>query len=157
MNPRRFALIGGIVLMAVGILSLIPNLVGSAETLPALYVQNSYGLFLNYLPMNVLNKALLIVVGAFGIVAANLKFNSLPRSILWSRVVMVAMAIVTVLGLIPQTNTLFGYAPLFGGMIVFNAIWAVLGAYYGFYLTSKVPDSGPATRDFKTTSMSGVR
>src|SRR5687768_1557571 len=112
MNPRLFALIGGIIMLAVGVLSLIPGMEGAREGLPILNVENSYGLFMGYFPMNIFNKVTLIVFGLAGIGVYMLKFNSLPRSILWSRVLFFVMAVSAVLGIIPQTNTLYGYWPL---------------------------------------------
>jgi hypothetical protein len=156
MNPRLFALIGGIIMVAMGAISLIPGMEGPREGLPILNVETSYGLFLGYFPMNVFNKVTLIVLGLAGIGAYMLKFNSLPRSILWSRVVFFVMAIAAILGIIPQTNTLYGYWPLFGGMVIANSIFAIAGAYYGYYLTSKVPDSGPAVKNF-SSPMGGTR
>jgi hypothetical protein len=138
MDPRKYALYGGIVMLAMGALALIPSLVGSQLGLPALYLDTSYGEFLGYFPMNIVNKVALIIFGAAGIGAASLKFNALPRSILWSKVVCVVMGIAAVLGLIPQTSTLFGYWPLFGGEIFAHAVFAILGGYFGFALGMKV-------------------
>ena len=55
MHPKRFALIGGIIMLAVGVLALIPNFVGLADSLPVLRVQESYGYFLGLVPMNIVN------------------------------------------------------------------------------------------------------
>jgi hypothetical protein len=49
------------------------------------------------------------------------------------------MAVLMVLGLLPSTNTLFGYWPLFGGDVVFHAIVGVIAGFYGFALSSRVP------------------
>ena len=137
MNPRKFAMYGGLLMLLMGALSLIPNLVGSIDGLPALNLDLSYGRFLNFFPMNIVNKIALIVFGISGIWAANLPATSLPRSILFSRVVFVVMGIAAILGAIPQTNTVYGYWPLFGGEIVGHGVFALLGAFYGFALTQK--------------------
>jgi hypothetical protein len=47
------------------------------------------------------------------------------------------MGALAILGIIPQTNTLGGYYPLFGANIAVYAIFAVLGAYFGFTLPRK--------------------
>jgi hypothetical protein len=149
MDPRKFSLFFGISTLIVGVLSLIPSLVGTVEGLPELALPISYGNFLGYFPLNVMNKGALISVGIFGILAATAKFNALPRSINYARATSLLMAAMAVLGLIPQTNTLFGYWPLFGTYnVAASSLFAVISGAYGYYLTSKVRDSGPAVRDF---------
>lgn len=152
MDPRRFALIGGIVMLVFGVFALIAP--GSVDGLPALNQETSYGLFLGLFPMNVINKAALIIFGIAGIAAANAKFTSLPMSIHWSRAVLFVMGLLAIMGLIPQTNTLFGYAPLFRGEIVTHAIFALLGGYFGYALTSKVPDQTPRGTEYRTPMQS---
>lgn len=138
MHPRKFALIGGIVMLALGALSLIPALYQyPGAYLPALNVETSYGLFLGIFPMNIFNKVALLIFGIAGILASRRPTTSLPASISWSRWVFVAMGALAILGLIPQTNTLYGYWPLFGAEVWSHAIFAVLGAYFGFALPSK--------------------
>jgi hypothetical protein len=149
MFPRRFALIIGIFMLAVGAISLMPNMVGSAEGLPLLKNENSYGLFLGLFAMNIFNKIALIVLGLGGIMAASARFTSLPASIHFSRLLFFATGALAILGLFPQTNTLNGHWPLFGNLIWLHAAHAVLGAYFGYALTAKVPDQN-VNRDFKT-------
>ena len=150
MYPKRFALFGGIVMLAMGLISLIPQLVGSIEGLPVLNLDYSYGLFLGLFPMNLLNKITLITFGLAGIFSANEKFTNLPASIKFSRWTFYVMGTAAILGVIPQTNTLFGYFPLFGNEIWAHAAFAVLGAYYGFALTSRMPDQSKADKKFAT-------
>lgn len=143
MHPRMYALIGGIVMLAIGVLSLIPSMVGTQATLPALELDTSYGLFLGLFPMNIVNKIALIAFGLAGIAASQATGRSLPMSILWSRAVFVVMGLAAIAGLFETTNTVAGYWPLFGNEIWAHGIFAVLGAYFGFTLTSKVPDMVP--------------
>lgn len=138
MDPKKFALIGGIVMLAMGAISLVPSYVGFSDGLPLLNLDTSYGLFMGYFPMNIVNKVALIVFGFAGIIASSLKYNALPRSILFSRVVFFVMGAAAILGLIPQTSTFFGYWPLFGGEVIAHAAFAVIGAYFGFALSYKV-------------------
>lgn len=126
-------------MLVLGAIALIPGLEGSVASLPLLEINTSYGLFLGLFPMNVINKVALIVMGVWGIWAAMSTGRSLPRSIFFSRAAFVISAVLAVLGLIPQTNTLFGYWPLFGNNVLSSAVIAVVGAYFGFALTSKVP------------------
>lgn len=142
MHPRRFALIGGILMLVMGVLAFVPALSRDAGiVLPALKVTNSYGAFLGFFPMNIFNKIALIGFGAAGIFAATRAATSLPASIRWSRIVFAVMGVLAILGMIPATNTLFGYWPLFSGEIVAHGVFAVLGAYFGYTLSAKVPDA----------------
>ena len=142
MFPRRYALFGGIVMLALGLIAFIPQLSSFSDSaLPVLKVENSYGLFLGLIPMNIFNKLALILFGAAGIMAAEARFTSLPMSIWWSRAVFVVMGVLAVLGLFPATNTLMGYWPLFRGEVVVHAVFALLGAYYGFALSYKASHS----------------
>lgn len=143
MHPRRFALIGGIIMLAMGVLALIPALSVDpvAAGLPLLKVETGYGLFAGLFPMNIFNKVALIVFGLAGIMAANAKGTSLPASIGFSRWVFFVMAPLAILGMFEQTNTLFGYWPLFSYEVLAHGVFAVAGAYFGFLLTSKVPKS----------------
>lgn len=138
-DPKKFALYGGILMFIIGVLAFVPTLYWSAGDLPALTIENSYGYFLGYVPMNIFNKSALIVFGLMGIAAATWRHNSLPLSIKYSRMIMVVMGVLAVLGLFEQTNTLYGYWPLFGANIVLYALFAVVGGYFGFKLTSMVP------------------
>lgn len=136
MHPRKFALIGGIILLAAGLLAL---LVPGPRTLdlPNLIVESSYGYFLGIFPMNIYNKLTLILFGAAGIYCANRPTTSLPASIKWSRWLFGVTGIAAILGLFSATNTLIGYWPLFGAEIGLHIVLAALGAYFGFVLPSR--------------------
>ena len=141
MHPKQFALIAGIVMVIAGDLALVPSFnVLPTLGMPALNIDTSYGLFLGYVPMNVLNKLALIAFGAVGIAISQAPATALPGSIRWSRIIFVVMGALAILGLFPQTQTLFGYMPLYSWDVVTHAVMAVLGAYFGFALTARVPD-----------------
>lgn len=139
MHPRAFAMYGGILMLVIGAVALIPQMVGSSETLPPLIVQDSYGLFLNTFPMNIFNKIVLIAFGLGGILAAIPSGRELPRTIMYSRITFVVMGVLALLGLSATSNTLGGYWPLFGADAAFHAVFAVLGAYFGFALSARTP------------------
>jgi hypothetical protein len=133
-----------------GAIALVPSLVGPMVDLPPLNVETSYGLFLGYFPMNIFNKVALIILGLAGMIVSRERFTSLPASINYSRWLFIITAVLAILGAIPETNTLLGYWPLFGKEIGLHAIIAVLGAYFGYGLTARVPSQGPRQTDFKT-------
>lgn len=149
MYPKRFALVAGLIMLAMGVFSLIPNFVGSSQNLPFLTLDTSYGLFLGMFAMNILTKVALIGFGLWGIWASYTPGTNLPASIFWARSVAVVMGIAAVLGLIPATNTLFGYWPLFGAEVLVHGAFAILGAYFGYALTSKVPKVTRLPSDFR--------
>ena len=135
-HTRKFAMIGGWVMLVMGVLSLIPALSQNNFILPALNINTSYGMFLGYFPMNIVNKAALILFGIAGIVCAS-RENVIP-SVKFSRVVCIVMGVLAVMGLIPSLSTLFGYAPLFRGEVLTHAIFAGLGAYYGYVVPARI-------------------
>jgi hypothetical protein len=138
-------------MLVMGAFALIPALYDyPAAMLPALKVENSYGLFLGIFPMNIFNKVALIAFGAAGIFASQLPTTALPASVKWARAVFVVMGIAAVLGLFRQTDTLSGYWPLFGAEVWSHGIFAILGAYFGFALTHKAnAEIQPLIRDGK--------
>lgn len=152
MHPRRFALVGGILMLALGLLAFIPALSSDPASagLPVLRVETSYGLFLGLFAMNVFNKVVFVVFGLAGIMASYAKGTSLPASISYSRWVFFVLAPLAILGMFEATNTLGGYWPLFGYNVLSAGLFAAVGAYFGFLLTSKVPESrlgGHPTRE----------
>lgn len=136
MHPREFAFYGGIVMVVVALLAMVAP--GSAAMLPPLNLETSYGLFLGLIPMNIVNKLAILLFGVAGIVCSRVPNRELPTSIWYARVTMVAMAVLAVLGLFPQTDTLGGYWPLFGNNVGLYALVAVISGYFGFALSSKV-------------------
>jgi hypothetical protein len=139
MRPVKFAFWGGLVMLAVGLLALVPALSLSPfeAALPPLNVEASYGAFLGNFPMNIFNKGALILFGLLGVAFSYSPARSLPLSIKWSQSVFVVMGVAAVLGLISRTNTFFGYWPLFGGEVLMHGIFAALGAYFGYTLPAK--------------------
>ena len=150
MQPRKFALFGGIVMLALGLLAFIPQFspISQFSLLP-LDTNTAYGAFLGFIPMNVFNKMALILFGAVGILVSGFEYTSLPRSIQFSKAVFWVMGIAAILGLIPATQTLFGFWPLYGADVAVHALFAALGAYYGFAIPIKahqnpiVKNAGP--------------
>lgn len=139
MKPVKFAFWGGALMLAMGFFSLIPalSLTPGEAFLPPLLVETSYGAFLEAFPMNIFNKLALLVFGLAGVAVSYSPARALPLSIKWSQAVFVTMGLLAVLGLIPRTQTLFGYWPLFGGEVWAHGAFAALGAYFGYALPIK--------------------
>lgn len=139
MHPTRFAFISGLILFAIGVLSFVPSLSPGTDSLPVLYIEDSYGMFLGLFAMNIFSKVALIFFGLLGMVASSdVTSTALPKSIFYSRLLFFAMGTLAILGAIPQTNTLYGYWPLFGNVVWFNALTAVLGGYFGYALSIRL-------------------
>jgi hypothetical protein len=57
-----------------------------------------------------------------------------------------------IMGLIPSTNTFFGYMPLWGKYVAVHALFAVVAAYFGIALSARAhkrverPDRLPQNR-----------
>ena len=155
MRPKQFALIAGIFMALIGVLAFIPSLnVVPAQGMPQLNVDSSYGLLFGYVPMNALNKIILIVMGLVGIAVSMAPATALPGSIRWSRILFVMMGVLAIMGIFPQTYTFFGIMPLYGWDVVTHAAFALLGAYYGYALTARVPDQKMAPSQ---SHVAGVR
>lgn len=134
MHTKNFALIAGLVMLMMGLIAFVPSL-NVVEGLPPIEVNTSYGMFLDIFPLNIFNKIALIIFGIAGVFAYMTSKESYHYSVIYSKVVFWAMGTLAVLGLFPQTNTLFGYWPLFGFEIIVHGLFALLGGYYGYVAT----------------------
>lgn len=131
MQVKKFAWTAGWVMLVLGVIALIPNLSGGGGDLPNLNLETSYGMFLGIFPMNILNKLALIGLGVAGI-AVSRSQSARHNSIIYSQVVCVTLASLAVLGLIPATQTLGGYWPLFSAEVGAHAVIAAFAGYFGF-------------------------
>ncbi|HJQ15412.1 MAG TPA: DUF4383 domain-containing protein [Allosphingosinicella sp.] len=129
MNTRNFALVFGIVFLLVGIAGFIPGLnqMPHAEH-PALKVSANYGQLLGLFPVNILHNAVHILFGVWGLLA----YRALAGAKLYARGVALIYAVLTVAGLVPGLDTLFGFVPLFGNDIWLHALLALVAAYFGW-------------------------
>lgn len=134
MHTKNFALISGLVMLMMGLIAFFPTL-NVVEGLPPISVNTSYGMFLDLFPMNIFNKLALIIFGIAGVWAYSTAHRNFHYSLMFSKTVFWVMGVLAVLGLLPQTNTLFGYWPLFGFEIIAHGIFALLGGYYGYVVT----------------------
>lgn len=131
MHIKNFALIGGLIMLTMGLISFLPAM-NVTEGLPPLYINMSYGMFLDLFPMNIFNKVTLLIFGLGGLGAYFTTKDTLHYSIIFSKVVFWVMGALSIIGLFPETNTLFGYWPLFGFEIIVHGIFALIGGYYGY-------------------------
>ena len=142
MSVRIFAIVFGVIYLAVGILGFIPKL----RTIPAeatdLAVTAGYGYLLGLFPINLLHNLVHILIGIWGIVA----YRNFPSARIYARGLAIIYGVLTVFGLIPGLSTLFGLTPLFGHDIWLHALTAIIAAYFGW----KAPE--PVTAGTTPTS-----
>lgn len=134
MKPARyFSLITGIFFLALGLLGFIPALVSEPTTLPETVqrfgIIGDYGYLFGILPVSAGHSIIHIVVGTLGIAAS----ISIDGARLYSGQVAIAFGLLTVLGLVPVANTLFGIAPIYGAAVWLHGVIAVAAAYFGFF------------------------
>jgi Domain of unknown function (DUF4383) len=127
---QYFALIIGGFFLVLGIIGFIPALVHYTEATSA--VSDAYGIRYGYIlgifPINGIHNFIHMVTGVMGIAAS----LSLGASRIYSRLLAGFYGLLSVLGLIPYTNTLFGTVPIFGSDVLLHALTAVPAFYYGF-------------------------
>jgi hypothetical protein len=127
MTIRYFALVLGIVFLAVGALGFVPAALAPADD--RLIVDILHGRLLGLFPVNVLHSLIHVLFGIWGVIA----FRTLATSVTYAQVVGVAYAVLAVFGLIPGLQTLFGLVPLHGHDVWLHAVIAIAALYFGFF------------------------
>ena len=141
MRTRYFALVYGIVFLAVGIAGFIPGLVTAPQPTADVAVETGFGRLLGLFPINWLHNLVHIVFGIWGLAA----YRTFTQARLYARSVAVIYAVLAIMGLIPVLNTTFGLIPLYGHDIWLHVVLAAIAAYFGFASASSVEGRTPAT------------
>jgi hypothetical protein len=129
MSTRTFALLFGIVFLAIGVAGFIPGITTPPHPgHPPLTVDANYGQVLGLFPVNILHNIVHILFGLWGL----LSYKSLGASKGYAKSVAIAYAVLTVAGFIPGLSTMFGLVPLFGNDIWLHALLAAVAAYFGW-------------------------
>ena len=131
---KKFALIFGAMYVIAGILGFIPALVTPPEGMVGMDVQAGHGHLFGLFPVNFWHNIVHVAVGIWGVLAA----RDFGAAVTFARVSAVLFAALTILGLIPATNTLFGLVPLYGHDIWLHALTTALTAYFGFVAPTRV-------------------
>jgi hypothetical protein len=133
MGARYFALISGVIYVLIGLFGFIPGMVATPGTGgPEVIVNAGYGYLLELFAVNIVHNLVHLAVGVWGI----LSYPSYLRSRNYSRGLAILYGILTIMGLLPVLNTVFGLVPIFGNNVWLHAITAAIAAYFGF----KTPD-----------------
>ena len=129
MSTRTFALLFGIVFLAVGIAGFIPGITTAPHPgHPDLAIDTSYGQVLGLFPVNILHNIVHILFGLWGL----LSYKSLGAAKGYAKGVAIIYAVLTIAGLVPGLNTMFGLVPLYGNDIWLHALLALVAAYFGW-------------------------
>jgi hypothetical protein len=124
MSTRNFALIFGIVFIAVGVAGFIPSLVYAPEGGD----MGGHGMLLGLFPVNTLHNVVHLLFGLWGLAAS----RSAGGAVAYARGVAIIYAVLAVLGLLPATQDGFGYVPLYGKDVWLHAALALVAAYFGW-------------------------
>jgi hypothetical protein len=143
MPIRGFALVYGIVFLAAGLSGFVPGL-SPAHVHDGVTVTAASRLAMGIFPVNVIHNLVHIVFGIWGVAAAR-RFLAART---YARSVAIIYAVLTVMGLGPGANVMFGLAPLYGNDIWLHVILAAVAGFFGFLHREAVID--PATVQSRT-------
>lgn len=132
---KTFALIWGVLFLVAGVGGFIPAL-SPPTSHPGLTMEHGSALALGLFPVNTLHNIAHILFGVWGLLAA----RSVGASRGYAQAVAVAYGLLIILGLLPQTNNLFGLVPLHGNDVWLHVVLAVPAAYFGFIHRERVAD-----------------
>ena len=128
MNTRTFALLFGIVFLAVGALGFVPGMVQPPMDGHDVTVTEGYGDLLGLFPVNILHNIVHILFGVWGLLA----YRSLAGAKTYARGVAIIYAVLAIMGLVPALNTTLGYIPIYGNDVWLHAVLALVAAYSGW-------------------------
>ena len=129
MTVRTFALIAGIIYLAAGVLGFIPQLLSPPPAdAPPLGITAFYGYLLGLFPVNLMHNLVHLEIRTWGIAAS----RAAGAARVYAKSLAVIYGILTIMGLIPGLNTLFGLAPLHGHDVWLHAGTALIAAYFGW-------------------------
>lgn len=140
MKTRYFALIMGIAFLAVGILGFVPALLAPPSAADTMHLTNSYGHLFGLFPVNAAHNAVHLLFGIWGVVV----WRNFTASRAYARTVTVVYVVLAVLGLFPESRTLFGWVPIYGHDIWLHGVIAIVAAYFGYAPVATV-ESASAT------------
>ena len=132
MNIGTLAMIFGIGFIAVGLIGFVAA--PPPPDAPPLVVEQGHGLMLGMFPVNILHNAVHLLFGALGLMAA---WGVLLSARGYFQFVAVMYGLLTVLGMIPVTQTTFGLVPIHGNDVWLHAILAVAAAFIGFLMPAR--------------------
>ena len=129
MKTSSFALVLGLLFLALGVLGLAPAMLTPppAEAPPTTFTF-LYGYLLGLFPTNILLSVLRICTGIWALTAA----GSAANAAYFARGVALLYGVLAVMGMVPLSNTAFGWMPIHSHDVWLHAITAALATYFGW-------------------------
>ena len=122
MNARMFALVFGIVYLAVGLL-------GFTVTGMSMDASQAAPRLLGLFPVNLLHNIVHLAIGAWGLAS----YRSMSGAVAYARGLAILYALLAIMGILPAPfNNTFGLVPIFGHDVWLHAATALIAAYFGF-------------------------
>jgi hypothetical protein len=129
MDTRRFALVWGILFLAIAASGVIPGLWHPAgPEHPEIAVDSMYGDAAGLFPVNILHNIVHLLFGIWGLIAS----RSWDRAKTYAKATAIVYTMFIVMGLVPGLDTTFGLVPMFGNDVWLHVLLAVPAAYFGF-------------------------
>lgn len=123
-DAATFALAAGFAYLAIGLLGLVPvMLVPPPADAPPTHFALLYGYLFGLFPVNVMDTALHIGVGFWGLCAWSRRCSAVA----YARTLTLLFGALAVLGLLPGAQTLFGAMPIDGHDVWLHAVSALAG------------------------------
>lgn len=127
MNARRFAASLGLLFLIIGIAGFLPMLIWPAQG-GALAGASSHGLLFGLFPVNGAANGAHLLFGLGGLAAS----RGTGAARLYARATALVHALLTLLGMIPGLDDLFGLMPLYGNDLWLHFGIAATSAYFGW-------------------------
>jgi len=125
MTTCRFALILGLIFVAIGVAGFIPALAHSA---PGAHLGPNDDLLFGQFPVNGLHNAVHVLFGLWGLAASRATAHALS----YARAIAIVYALLALAGVIPGLQTGFGLIPLYAKNVWLHGLLALTGAYFGW-------------------------
>jgi hypothetical protein len=131
---RYYALLIGVAFVLAGLAGFIPFFAPAAAShAPHLAIDTSYGYLLGLFPVNIVHNLFHLTLAVWGLLA----WRHYASARTYCRALAVILGVLTLLGLIPDLNTIFGLMPVFGHAIWLHGLEAIIGAYLGFVASAE--------------------
>jgi len=138
MKTRFFALVLGVMFLALGVLGFVPALLSPPGDGGAVAIDSTHGLLFGVLPVNAVGNLARLGLGVWGVVV----WRGFVACRLYARVVALLCAVLAAMGVFPTLATLFGLMPIDGADVWLHAGIAMAAAYVGFLPVSMVEGLG---------------
>jgi hypothetical protein len=133
MSISTLATVFGVVFLLAGVAGFFPA-PPPPGALP-LVVNHGHGLALGLLPVNTLHNAVHLLFGVLGLIAAR---GMVLAARAYFQLVAVVYALLTVLGMVPATQTTFGLIPIYGNDVWLHGVIALAAGFIGFVMPARI-------------------